>query len=252
MDAAIDVDRGWYDSTVDVGVAASGERLDFDGFRGMGGAIEQTEEGLRMETRAPAWNATKPDATRAVAGDVPARTPAVITESVAASMNVQEGSHVSLRMSSFAFTLDVEIVEVVPMLPGAPNGSGILADLTSVALSTAEAFLDNELWLATVDPVLVAEEADAAIGGVRVAITDPRAAAKAFETALAFLLAAAGAVLLAIVVLVLRRSRGDGSARELGILAVLGTGRRGAVRVRATEDAFAIALGVLGVSSPGS
>lgn len=233
-------------TSVDVEVSAGGAVFDFDDFRGVDGTVEATERGVRLDLREPAWNAQKPEVTRAVAGDVPRRFPVVMTQDLAASLNAAVGSQLSLRMASFPFTFDTEVLGVVPVLPGVTDGSGILADLTALAITTAEPLPDNELWLATDDPVLVAEEADAAVGGARVAITDPRAAAKAFETALAFLLAAAGAVLLAIVVLVLRRSRGDGSARELGILAVLGTGRRGAVRVRATEDAFAIALGVLG------
>lgn len=246
VDAWMDLYGSYGDATVDVEVRAGEQLVDFSGFRGVEGTIGATATGVALDLRQPAWNATKPEITRALAGDVPTRYPAVMTEGLASSMNARLGSELSLRMASFPFTFDVEIVQLVPVFPGLSEGAGVLANLTALAMSTTEPLTDNELWIATDDPVGVAEAADEAVGGVRVATTDPRAAEKAFETALAFVLAAVGAVLLTVVVLILRRSRGDGAARELGLLAVLGMGRRGAVRARAAEEAFAIALGVLG------
>jgi ABC-type antimicrobial peptide transport system permease subunit len=78
------------------------------------------------------------------------------------------------------------------------------------------------------------------------AVADPRAAENAAGTAWAFVLAAAGAVVLAMIVLALRRTRTREDSRELALLAVMGLGRARASRLRAQEDLFAVAMGIVG------
>jgi len=231
---------------VDVAVSVDGAPVDLSSFRAQGGEVEPTATGLRLLTITPDWSRASFASTRAVAPDLPALFPAAITAGLAAALDVREGSALSLRMASFSFSLDVRIEQVVAVLPGAPDGAGLLLDVTALTLATSEPIAANELWLTTADPSAVAAAADAAVGGVRVLVSDPRAAQSAMSTAVAFVVAALGATALAVVVLILRRSRGDGSLRELGVLAVLGLGRRGAARVRAIENAFAVLLGVLG------
>jgi len=241
------------DSTwVDVTVSAGGTPLDLSAFRSQGGQIEAAADGVRLLTIPPDWSRARLESTRALAPDLPVVFPAAITDALAASLDVRAGSTLSLRMASFSFSIDVRIAQVVPVLPGAPDGAGLLLDLTALTLATSEPIVANELWLAAEDASAVADAADAAVGGARVLVSDPRAAQSAMGTAVAFVLAAFGATALAVVVLVLRRSRGDGALRELGVLAVLGLGRRGAARVRAVENAFAVLLGVLGGVAAGA
>lgn len=246
VDASLVGGYAMVNTPVQVTLAASGQRVDLSGFRGLGDNVTATDTGLELMALLPAWNDLVSERTRAITGDVPRRMPIALTEGLAESLGAHVGTALSLRMASFTFTIDTEVVAVIPVLPGVTDASGVLIDFNALRLSTAEPLHQNEMWLSADDPGAVAAAADDAIGGARVDVTDARAAEKAFDTARAFLLAAAGAVLLAVVVLVLRRSRADGAERELGVLAVLGAGRRGAARLRATEDSFAIVLGALG------
>lgn len=233
------------DIAMEVLLEAEGQRLDLSGLEGPGALA--TTEMLSILVKAPEWPTYLPIPARAAAIDAPSHYPLVITQRLADSMGVAIGTRLSLRLASFPLTLDTEVVRIVPLIPGLIDGAGVMVGLTALALSSEDPPMDNEMWLATEDPPAVAEAVDAALTGIRIDTLDPRAGAKAFETVLAFLMAAAGAVGLAIVVMLLRRSRsGDGTERELGTLAVLGLGRRGAARVRAAEDAFAIIMGVLG------
>ncbi len=234
------------DIEIEVELLMDGEIVDLSEARGPRDMVTVVERGIQMHLETPGWRAFNPVITRASMPGLPTRFPVIFTEALASSMGVDVGTQMSLRMSSFNFTVDVEIVGLVPILPGVTNDQSALMSLSALWLSTSEPIIASEMWMSTGSPLDVAEAADAAVGGARVAVTDPESAAKAAETAYSFLLAAAGAVLLAIVVLVLRRSRGDGAARELGLLAIMGLGRGRAARVRALEDSFAIVLGVLG------
>ncbi|GAA3628369.1 hypothetical protein GCM10022200_08590 [Microbacterium awajiense] len=190
--------------------------------------------------------------TRAVVDSMPTSAPAAITADLAESLAVETGDSVSLRLSSLGLDADLDLVAVIPVLPGTPDGQGVLTDLAALSLSSAQWIAPNELWVATDQPQAVVAEIDALAPATRTMVADPRAAESAAATGVSFLLAAAGAVALAVVVLVLRRTRGRGDARELAMLAVMGLGRAGASRVRVSEDLFAIAMGVAGGATAGT
>ncbi len=183
----------------------------------------------------------------ATVADLPTRFPLVVTEALAKTLNVTPGSTLSLAVANSRTVIDTEVVQLVPLIPGLINGQGAMLDLKGVALSNRDASAANELWLRADNPTEIATAVTDAVSGVRVLASDTDLQDKISRAILAFVLAALGATALAAIVLVLRRSRaGDDTERELGVLAVLGLGRAGAARVRASEDAFAIVLGVLG------
>ncbi len=190
--------------------------------------------------------------TRAVVDALPTSAPAAITADLAESLAVEAGDTLSLRLASLGLDADFDLVAVIPVLPGTPDGQGVLTDLAALSLSTSQQIPPNELWVSTDEPQAVVAEIDVLAPATRTMVADPRAAESAAATGTSFLLAAAGAVALAVVVLVLRRTRSRADARELAMLAVMGLGRTGASRVRVAEDLFAIAMGVLGGAAAGT
>lgn len=229
--------------------AASGAAVDLSSFRpaaGTPGAVEAVAGGLSFApTPAGAW-------TRAVAGTVPSPVPVVVTDGIATSLSLMEGDDVSLVISSPAFDVDLVVAATVPVLPGTTTGEGILVDLATLSLASPDAIAPNQVWMSSPDPAALAAAVEDAFPQTATLVADPQAARSAAGTATAFLLAAAGAVVLAIVVLVLRRTRSRGDARELALLAVLGLGRRRASAVRAGEDAFAVVTGAVGGALAGT
>ena len=132
------------------------------------------------------------------------------------------------------------------MLPGTATGDGIVVDLATLALAAPYDVLPTQVWFSSDEPDALAAAIHEQFDRVVVTVADPRSAQNAAGTAVAFLLAAAGAVVLAFVVLVLRRTRSRADSRELALFAVMGLGRRRAARLRAGEDVFAIAMGAVG------
>lgn len=223
-------------ASAQIGISAGGTAVDLGGLHGAG--AELVGEQLRFDLN---------QASSATAADAPARWPAVMTEKLAKSMNVELGSTLALSIANTSLTIDTEIVRIVELIPGLIDGSGIMVDLRAISLSADNAPQPNEVWLAAADATGVAEAVRSAVTGVRVEEFDAQLDTKVAGAVFAFGIAALGASALALVVLLLRRSRSaDGAERELGLLAVLGVGRRGAARLRAKEDVFAIVLGALG------
>lgn len=232
-------------------VTSGGERVDLSGFRpaaGAAGDVEVSEDALLF---APEAAAGQP-ATRVVSAAVPATVPAVITAQLAASMSLTVGDTIALELIKPEFEADFEIVEVVPVLPGTASGEGMLVDIGALSLASPFEIAPSQAWLSTGDPGAAAAAVTAAFPQTAVTVADPRSAQNAAGTAWAFILAAGGAVVLAIAVLVLRRTRSRADSRELALLAVMGLGRRRASRLRAQEDLFAVAMGVLGGIAAGA
>lgn len=234
------VGNGW----LRLRLSAEGAAIDLSGMLG-GSNVEITGEQLTLYLGLAANPGASNPPTPAFTGDAPRHYPAVITEDLAATLNAGVGSTFSLALASIPVTVDVRIVQIVPLIPGIARGNGLLVDLFAVNIGSQEPPVDNELWLRSDDPAALVDAVAGTVQSVQIDAVGPGTAASAFQTVLSFLLAAAGAVALAIVVLLLRRSRGE-AERELGVLAVLGLGRRGGARVRAAEDVFAILVGILG------
>ena len=250
VDAWQGVERSYMEVNARVEVVAAGEVLDLGSFTG-GVETGESDAATTLFTMPQGWQGGDAEVARVRAADAPTRFPAVMTEELAAAMNASPGSTLSLRLSSFPVTIDAEVVALVPLLPAVAGGSGIAVDVAALVLGGDDLVPPNEVWLRSGDPPALAAAVAEGFEGVVVDTADPRAAQSAFGAAVAFLLTAAGAVVLALIVLVLRRGRTDGAGRELAILAVLGLGRRGAARVRAIEAAVAIAIGVLSGAAAG-
>lgn len=233
------------------GITSGGESVDVSDFRpaaGTPGSVEASADGLLF---APESRAGEPY-TRAVAPGVPPAVPAVLTAALAASMSLEVGDSIALEVVKPDFAADFEIIDVVPVLPGTASGEGLLVDLGTLSLASPFEIAPTQAWLATDDPGAVAADVAEQYPQTVTIIADPRSAQNAAGTASAFLLAAIGAVLLAIVVLVLRRTRSRADSRELALLAVMGLGRRRASRLRAQEDLFAVAMGAVGGVAAGA
>jgi hypothetical protein len=226
-------------------LTSGGENVDLSGFRpaaGTAGAVEVTDSGLLFTPEASDGQPF----TRAVARGVAGVVPAVMTAALASSLGLEVGDTISLELVKPAFQADFEIADVVPILPASASGEGMLVDLGTLSLASPVEIVPTQAWLATDDPATVAEAVRTAFPQTATIVADPRSAESAASTAWAFVLAAAGAIVLAIVVLTLRRTRDRADSRELALLAVLGLGRRRASRVRAQEDLLAVAMGALG------
>ncbi|WP_353810371.1 FtsX-like permease family protein [Agromyces sp. SYSU T00194] len=232
---------------VDLVVRADGQPVDLTALElapGGDGSIQAYGDGIRVGVPSPSGPST--EAVRAVPAGAPTRVPAVFTEQVAAAMGAETGDELSLRIPTMNATIDFEVVDVIPLLPGAPDGQGILTDLVTASLSAAVPLEPTEVWFGTTDAAEVALAVEEAFPAASVDAADPLAAADAERTAIAFVLAAAAATVLALVVLVLRRTRTRQDTRELAVLAVLGLGRRGAARVRTLEEVSTLVLGAVG------
>lgn len=229
-----------------VDVSSGDEAVDLSGFApgaGTPGSVEVIDDGLRFT---PDLDYSDPPSTRAVAPGVPAVIPAVVTAGIADSMSLSEGEKFSLELASPDYPADFEVAAIVPVLPGTATGEGMLVDLAALSMIAPTEIVPSQVWFSSDDPGALAAEVRAQYDRVVVTVADPRSAENAAGTAVAFLLAAAGAVVLAFVVLILRRTRSRADSRELALLAVMGLGRRRAARVRAGEDVFAIVLGTIG------
>lgn len=232
-------------------VSSGGVPVDISSFRpaaGTPGTVEATEAGLLF---APESAAGEPY-TRAVAPGIPTAVPAVVTAELAASMSLEVGDTIALELIKPDIEADFEIVEVVPVLPGTATGEGMLVDLGTLSLASPFPIAATQAWLSTDDPGAVAAAVAEEFPQTVTMIADPRSAQNAAGTAAAFVLAAVGAAVLALVVLVLRRTRARADSRELALFAVMGLGRRRASRLRAQEDLFAVAMGVLGGIAAGA
>lgn len=230
---------------------SGGEQVDLSGYlpaAGTPGEVVVSEDGLRFVPEAAAG---KPF-TRAVSPDVAGPVPAVMTAELAASMSLEKGDTIALELIKPDFEADFEIADVVPVLPGTTSGQGMLVDIGALSLASPFEIVPTQAWLATDDPGATAEAVAEAFPQTVTMVADPRSAQNAAGTASAFLLAAAGAVVLAVVVLVLRRTRNRADSRELALLAVMGLGRRRAARLRAQENLFAVAIGALGGIAAGA
>ncbi|MHC2999462.1 FtsX-like permease family protein [Microbacterium sp. HJ5] len=224
---------------------SGGDTVDLSAFRpaaGTPGSLEVTGSAL---TFAPEAAAGEPF-TQAVAPGVPTAVPAVMTSALAASLSLELGDTIALELLKPEFEADFEIADIVPVLPGTSAGEGMLVDLGTLSLASPFEILPTQAWLATEDPGAVAAAVEEQFAQTVTMIADPRSGQNAAATASAFWLAAGGAVVLATVVLVLRRTRSRADARELALLAVIGLGRPRASRVRAQEDLFAVAMGAVG------
>jgi len=184
--------------------------------------------------------------TSAVAPGVPTAAPVVLTAALADDLSLATGDTIALEFDGPDFEADVVVAEVVPVLPGTPSGQGLLADIGTLRLLAATAIVPNQLWVSAEDPDAVASAVAEANPGATVLVADPRQGAAAAATTWGFALAATGGLILALVVLTLRRTRSRADTRELALLAVMGLGRRRAAAIRTAEDLFALVLGVLG------
>ncbi|GLI28402.1 hypothetical protein ARHIZOSPH14_26440 [Agromyces rhizosphaerae] len=232
---------------VDLVVRADGQPVDLTPLElaaGGDGSIQEFGDGIRVGVPSPSGPST--EAVRAVPAGAPTRVPAVFTEQVAAELGADVGDELSLRIPTMNATIDFEVADVIRLLPGAPDGQGILTDLVTASLSAAVPLEPTEVWFGTTDAAEVALAVEEAFPAASVDAADPLAAADAERTAVAFVLAAAAATVLALVVLVLRRTRTRQDTRELAVLAVLGLGRRGAARVRTLEEVSTLVLGAVG------
>jgi hypothetical protein len=226
-------------------VSSGGAPVDLSGFRpgaATPGAVTPTDAGLAF---APEPEAGQPF-TRAVSPAVPMAVPAVVTADLAASMSLEQGDTIALELLKPDIEAEFEVADIVPVLPGTTSGEGMLVDLGTLSMSSPFEIAPTQAWLSTGDPGAAAAAAKAAFPQTVTTVADPRSAQNAAGTASAFVLAAIGAVVLAIVVLVLRRTRSRADSRELALFAVMGLGRRRASRLRAQEDLFAVAMGVVG------
>jgi hypothetical protein len=184
--------------------------------------------------------------TRGVATDLPSAVPVVVTEGIADAMSLTVDEPFALELDSPRFDAEFVVAGIIPVLPGTPAGEGMLADLAMTALVSPEPIVANQVWFASDAPAELALAAEQEFPATVTVLADPRAAQNAAGTAIAFALAAGGAVVLALIVLLLRRSRTRADSRELALFAVMGLGRARASRVRAQEDLFAVAIGVIG------
>lgn len=232
-------------------VSSGGEAVDISGFRpaaGTPGSVEVTEAGLLFAPE----SATGQPFTRAVSSAVPVAVPAVITADLAASMSLEVGDSIALELLKPDIEADFEIVDIVPVLPGTATGEGMLVDLGTLSMASPFEIVPTQAWLSTDDPGATAAAVSEEFPQTVTMVADPRSAENAAGTASAFILAAIGAVVLALVVLVLRRTRSRADSRELALFAVMGLGRRRASRLRAQEDLFAVAMGALGGIAAGA
>lgn len=234
-----------------IAVTSGGESVDVSGFGpapATPGAVEVIPDGLSY---APEIREGEPF-TRAVAPELPGAVPTVITAALAGSMSLEVGDTIALEIVKPDFEAEFEIVDVVSVLPGTSNGEGMLVDLGAISMASPFEILPTQAWLSTDDPGAVAAAVSAEFEQTVTIVADPRSARNAAGTASAFILAAAGAVVLAVVVLVLRRTRSRADSRELALFAVMGLGRRRASRLRAQEDLFAVAMGAVGGIAAGA
>lgn len=232
-------------------VTSGGEPVDLGGFRPAPGTPGSVEAEPATLTFAPEAREGAPF-TRAIAPGAPSTVAAVITTALADSMSLEVGDAIALEVVKPDFEAEFEIVGVVPVLPGTANGEGMLVDLGAVSLASPFEILPTQAWLSTDDPGAVAAAVDATYEQTVTMVADPRSAQNAAGTASAFFLAAAGSVVLAAVVLVLRRTRSRADSRELALLAVMGLGRRRASGIRAREDLFAVGMGAIGGVAAGA
>lgn len=236
------------DPAVIVSAEAGGQSIDLAGFqldpRGQGSVAPAAGDALQI-TMALGRFLDNPW-TRAVTADLPAAVPVVITQGVADAMSLTVDEQFALELDSPRFDAEFVVAGIIPVLPGTPAGEGMLADIAMTAAISPEPVVPNQVWFASDAPAELALAAEQDFPATVTVLADPRAAQNAAGTAISFALAAGGAVVLALIVLLLRRSRTRADSRELALFAVLGLGRSRASRVRAQEDLFAVAIGVIG------
>ncbi|HET8926881.1 MAG TPA: FtsX-like permease family protein [Microbacterium sp.] len=243
--------HGFYyevDPYVIVRATSGGAPLDLSGFQaasGTPGVVEAALDGGLQFTMTLDRFLDNPF-TKAIAPDIPTMIPVVITQGIAASMSLERDEQFALELDSPRFDADFVVADIIPVLPGTPTGEGMLADLAMVSLVSPLPIVANQVWFSSDEPAELAVAAEEQFPATVTTIADPQAAQNAAGTAIAFALAAGGAVLLALIVLLLRRSRTRADSRELALFAVMGLGRARASRVRAQEDLFAVAIGVIG------
>lgn len=238
---------GWIDELTLKDVTSGGEAVDVSTLvpaPGAPGRVTPVDGGLAFLPEVTSGGDTP--ATRALAPDVSTDVPVVMTAALAASLGLDVGDTIALEFDKPDLEADVTLTRIIPVLPGSVAGEGLLADIGALALLSPQPVVANQVWFATDDAETAAAAISAAFPGPAVLVADPRAGTAAAGTAWGFVLAAAGAIALTFVVLVLRRTRTRADARELALLAVFGLGRARAARLRAGEDLFALAMGVVG------
>ena len=242
---------GYYfeaEPTVIVTAESGGQAIDLSGFAldpRTGGEVAPAADGgvqITMEVERFLNN----NWTRGVATDLPSAVPVVVTQGIADAMSLTVDEPFALELDSPRFDGEFVVADIIPVLPGTPAGEGMLADLAMTALVSPEPIVPNQVWFASDAPAELALAAEQEFPATVTVLADPRAAQNAAGTAISFALAAGGAVVLALIVLLLRRSRTRADSRELALFAVMGLGRARAGRVRAQEDLFAVAIGVIG------
>jgi hypothetical protein len=237
----------WFPGSVELQDVASGDGpvdvSDFGPAAGTPGAVEPIPAGLRIT---PALDGDDFPWTRAVDAGIPSSLPVAVTGGLADSLSLDEGDDFSLTIDSPDFAADFTVTAVIPILPGTAKGEGILVDLAALSLASPTEVLANQVWLASADPSALAAVVEEQFPQTTTLVADTRAAQNAAATWIGFALAAAGAVLLATVVLILRRTRSRADSRELAVLAAMGLGRARAARVRAQEDLATVLMGAVG------
>lgn len=211
---------------------------------GSAGTIEARDERLLLTPTYTDRGQTQ--LTRAIAPGAPTQADVVMTDALAAALGLGVGDTIDLDFDGPDFTAAVRLAAIVPVLPGTPTGQGMLADLDTLSFVAGSPIIANQVWVHTDAPDAVASAVSAGFSGPLVLVADPRQGAAAAATTWGFILAAAGAAVLALVVLWLRRTRTRADTRELALFTALGLGRRAAAGIRAAEDRTAVLLGVLG------
>ena len=253
--AAVDVSLGWggWSGPLTLhDVSSGGDDIDVSVLvpsPGTPGEFSQTDEGAQFQPEAESGDLP---ATRAVVDGMPTAAPVVMTDALAASLSLSAGDTIALEFDNPDFDADVTVAALIPVLPGSVTGEGILVDTGTLALLSPRPLVANQAWFSTPDAAGAAAAVSEAFAGPTVLVADPRAGRAAAGTSWGFVLAAVGAATLAVVVLLLRRTRTRADARELALLAVIGLGRARAARLRVGEDLFALAIGAVGGLAAGA
>lgn len=237
----------WFPGSVELrDVRSGGVAVDVSEFgpaAGTPGAVEPIPSGLRIT---PGLEGDDFPWTRAADAGVPSPLPVAVTRGLSDSLSLVEGDDFSLAIDSPDFAADLTVARVIPILPGTVKGEGILVDLATLSLASPTEVPANQVWHASADPSALAAVVEEEFPQTTTLVADTRAAQNAAATWTSFALAAVGAVLLATLVLILRRTRSRTDSRELAVLAAMGLGRARAARVRAQEDLATVLMGAVG------
>lgn len=179
--------------------------------------------------------------------ETPSALPAVVTEALADEFALQPGSVLDIALDGPSLTL--EVVGIVPAIPGTTDSRAVLVDQATAALVLAAArdviTGPTEIWIAGeadvgAEPALALAGPGASATAVEIPALDPTAPAR-----LTFWLAGAAGGLCALIgVAGAAVAQGRERRREVRILAALGIPPRDSGRARALE-LFAVAAPAL-------